>query len=105
MSSKEKIRIKFTGFDHKIVDKAVKEVIDTAKKSGAHTRGPIPLPVDIERHTVLISPHVNKDARDQYEFRTHKRVIDIIELGKNTVDSLMNLDLAAGVSIEIKVFQ
>ena len=101
--NEQTIRIKIAGFDHKLVDRAVKEVLETAKKSGANTRGPVPLPVDIERHTLLISPHVNKDARDQLEIRTHKRLLDIIEPTKKTVDSLMSLALPGGVNIEIKV--
>ncbi len=101
--STNNIRIKLTGFDHKSIDTAVKKILDSVKGQGCVTRGPIPLPVDIERHTVLISPHVNKDARDQYEFRTHKRLLDIIDPSPTAVDALMKLDLAAGVDVEIKL--
>ena len=104
MSTKEqKIRITFTAYDYSLLELAVKAVLEVAKKSGASTSGPVPLPVEIQKHTLLISPHVNKKARDQLEIRTHKRLLDINDVTKSTVDSLMNLDLAAGVNIEIKL--
>jgi len=99
----QKIRIRLKAFDHRLIDISTKKIIDTAKKTGAQVRGAIPLPTVIEKLTVLISPHVNKDARDQYEIRTHKRLIDIVELTDKTVDALMKLDLSAGVEVEISV--
>ena len=90
-------------FDHRLIDQSTQEIVETAKRTGAQVRGPIPLPTNRERYTVLISPHVNKDARDQYEIRTHKRVLDIVEPTEKTVDALMKLDLAAGVDVQIKV--
>ena len=102
-SKENSIRIKITGFDHTQVDRAAKEVLETARNSGSNTRGPIPLPVKIEKHTLLLSPHVNKDARDQLEIRTHKRLLDILDPSKKTVDSLMNLALPGGVNIEVKL--
>ncbi len=97
------IKIRLKSFDYKLIDNSAKEIVDTAKRTGAQVRGPMPLPTNIERWTILISPHVNKNARDQYEIRTHKRYIVIIGPTDKTVDSLMKLDLAAGVDIEIKV--
>ena len=99
----QKIRIKLKSFDHRLIDLSTREIVDTAKRTGARVRGPIPLPTRIERMTILISPHVNKDARDQYEIKTHKRVIDIEEPNDKTVDALMKLDLAAGVDVEISL--
>ena len=99
----QRIRIRLKAFDHKLIDVSTLEIVDTAKKTGAQIRGPIPLPTRKERFTVLISPHVNKDARDQYEIRTHKRLLDIVEPTEKTVDALMKLDLAAGVDVEIKL--
>ena len=99
----QRIRIRLKAFDHKLIDVSTLEIVDTAKKTGAQIRGPIPLPTRKERFTVLISPHVNKDARDQYEIRTHKRMLDILEPTEKTVDALMKLDLAAGVNVEIKL--
>ena len=99
----QKIRIRLKAFDHRLIDQSAQEIVDTAKRTGAQVRGPIPLPTNRERYTILISPHVNKDARDQYEIRTHKRVLDIVEPTEKTVDALMKLDLSAGVDIEIKV--
>lgn len=96
----QKIRIKLKSFDHRLIDKSISEIVDTAKRTGAQIIGPIPLPTRTERFTILISPHVNKDARDQYEIKTHKRMIDIIA-NPATVDSLMKLDLAAGVDVQI----
>tara|TARA_A100001388_G_C28387834_1_gene320060 strand:+ start:164 stop:427 length:264 start_codon:yes stop_codon:yes gene_type:complete len=86
-----------------LIDVSTLEIVDTAKKTGAQIRGPIPLPTRKERFTVLISPHVNKDARDQYEIRTHKRILDILEPTEKTVDALMKLDLAAGVDVQISL--
>jgi len=93
----QRIRIRLKAFDYKLIDASTAEIVETAKRTGAQVRGPIPLPTRKELFTVLISPHVNKDARDQYEIRTHKRLIDIVEPTDKTVDALMRLDLAAGV--------
>lgn len=103
VDKKSRIRIKLKGFDHKQLDDSTKEIIETAKRTGARIKGPILLPTKIERYTVLISPHVNKDARDQYELKTHKRLLDIHEPTDKTVDALMKLDLAAGVDVQISV--
>ncbi|EAZ71558.1 SSU ribosomal protein S10p [Vibrio ponticus] len=89
----QRIRIRLKAFDYKLIDASTAEIVETAKRTGAQVRGPIPLPTRKERFTVLISPHVNKDARDQYEIRTHKRLIDIVEPTDKTVDALMRLDL------------
>jgi small subunit ribosomal protein S10 len=99
----QRIRIRLKAFDHRLIDSSTQEIVDTAKRTGAQVRGPIPLPTRIERFTVLTSPHVDKDARDQYEIRTHKRVIDIVEPTDKTVDALMKLDLAAGVDVQISL--
>ncbi|GAB2727486.1 30S ribosomal protein S10 [Halomonas piscis] len=99
----QKIRIRLKAFDHRLIDQSTAEIVDTAKRTGAQVRGPIPLPTNRERYTVLTSPHVNKDARDQLEIRTHKRVLDIVEPTEKTVDALMKLDLAAGVDVQIKL--
>jgi small subunit ribosomal protein S10 len=99
----QKIRIRLKAFDHRLIDTSTQDIVDTAKRTGAQVRGPIPLPTRIERYTVLVSPHVNKDARDQYELRTHKRMIDIVEPTEKTVDALMKLDLAAGVDVQISL--
>ena len=99
----QRIRIRLKAFDHRLIDKSTQEIVDTAKRTGAQIRGPIPLPTQKERFTVLISPHVNKDARDQYEIRTHKRLLDIVEPTEKTVDALMKLDLAAGVEVQISL--
>ncbi|BBI47823.1 30S ribosomal protein S10 [Vreelandella olivaria] len=99
----QKIRIRLKAFDHRLIDQSTAEIVETAKRTGAQVRGPIPLPTNRERYTILISPHVNKDARDQYEIRTHKRVLDIVEPTEKTVDALMKLDLAAGVDVQIKL--
>ncbi|RTE87655.1 MULTISPECIES: 30S ribosomal protein S10 [Gammaproteobacteria] len=101
--SSQRIRIRLKAFDHRLIDLSTAEIVETAKRTGAQVRGPIPLPTRKERFTVLISPHVNKDARDQYEIRTHKRLIDIIEPTEKTVDALMRLDLAAGVDVQISL--
>ncbi len=99
----QRIRIRLKAFDHKLIDQATTEIVATAKRTGAVIRGPIPLPTRKERFTVLTSPHVDKDARDQYEIRTHKRLLDILEPTEKTVDALMRLDLAAGVDVQISV--
>lgn len=103
MEKRQRIRIRLKGFDHRLVEQSTHEIVETAKRTGAQVMGPIPLPTKKERYTVLISPHVNKDARDQYEIRTHKRLIDIVEPTDKTVDALMKLDLAAGVDVQIKL--
>lgn len=97
------IRIRLKSFDHKLIDRSAKEIVDTAKRTGAQVRGPVPLPTRLERFTILISPHVDKDARDQYEIPTHKRLVMIVEPTDKTVDALMKLDLAAGVDVQIAV--
>lgn len=99
----QQIRIRLKAFDHRLIDQSTQEIVDTAKRTGAQVRGPIPLPTRKERFTVLVSPHVNKDARDQYEIRTHKRVLDIVQPTDKTVDALMKLDLAAGVEVQISL--
>ena len=99
----QNIRIHLKAYDNKILDLSTEEIVNTAKRTGAQVKGPIPLPTKKERFTVLISPHVNKDARDQYEIRTHKRLMDIINPTDKTVDALMKLDLAAGVDVQIKL--
>lgn len=99
----QRIRIRLKGFDHRLIDRSTSEIVETAKRTGARIRGPIPLPTRIERFTILVSPHVDKDARDQYEIRTHKRLIDIMHPTDKTVDALMKLDLAAGVDVQISV--
>ena len=100
----DKIRIRLKAYDHRILDQSTSEIVDTAKRTGARVKGPIPLPTRKERFTILISPHVNKDARDQYEIRTDKRLMDIVYPTDKTVDALMKLDLPAGVDVEIKAF-
>lgn len=99
----QRIRIRLKAFDHRLIDRSTREIVETARRTGAIIKGPIPLPTKIERYTVLISPHVDKDARDQYEIRTHKRLVDIVQPTDKTVDALMKLDLAAGVDIRISV--
>ena len=99
----QKIRIRLKAYDHRVLDQSVKEIVETAKTSGARVIGPIPMPTRRNRWTVLRSPHIDKKSREQFEIRTHKRVIDIVEASPNTVDSLMKLDLSAGVDIEIKL--
>ena len=101
--AKQNIQIRLKAFDHRLIDRSAKEIVDTAKRTGAQIRGPIPLPTRKERFTVLVSPHVNKDARDQYELRTHKRMMVIVDPTDKTVDVLMKLDLAAGVDVHIKL--
>ncbi len=103
VNNNQRIRIRLKAFDHKLIDTSTREIVDTAKRTGAIIRGPIPLPTKIERYTVLISPHVDKDARDQYEIRTHKRLVEISQPTDKTIDALMKLDLAAGVDVQISV--
>jgi len=103
MAANQKIRIRLKAFDHRLIDQSAREIVETAKRTGAVVRGPIPLPTRKERFTLLISPHVNKDARDQYEIRTHKRLMDIVDPTDKTVDALMKLDLSAGVDVQIKL--
>jgi small subunit ribosomal protein S10 len=103
MATNQSIRIRLKAFDHRLIDRSASEIVETAKRTGARVKGPIPLPTKKERYTVLISPHVNKDARDQYEIRTHKRIMDIVDPTDKTVDALMKLDLAAGVDVQIKL--
>lgn len=99
----QRIRIRLKAFDHRLIDQSTARIVETAKRTGAQVRGPIPLPTRKERFTVLVSPHVNKDARDQYEIRTHKRLVDIVEPTEKTVDALMRLDLAAGLDVQISL--
>ena len=99
----QSIRIRLKAFDHKLIDTSTQEIVETARRTGAQIRGPIPLPTRKERFTILVSPHVNKDARDQYEIRTHKRLIDIVEPTEKTVDALMKLNLASGVEVQISL--
>ena len=102
-SLRERIRIRLKAYDHRILDQSTTEIVDTAKRTGATVAGPIPLPTRIERFTVNRSPHVDKKSREQFEIRTHKRLLDIIDPTPQTVDALMKLDLAAGVDVEIKL--
>lgn len=102
-TDKNSIRIKLRAFDHDVLDKSTFEIVETAKRTGARVAGPIPLPTEINRYTVLRSPHVDKKSREQFEIRTHKRLLDILEPTQQTVDALMKLDLAAGVDVEIKL--
>jgi len=97
----QKIRIRLKAFDYKLLDQSVSEIVDTAKRTGAKVAGPIPLPTRVNRYTVLRSPHVDKKSREQFEIRTHKRLIDILEPTQNTIDSLMKLDLSAGIDVSI----
>ncbi len=99
----QNIRIRLRAFDHRVLDQSTGEIVNTAKRTGARVRGPIPLPTRIERFTVLRSPHVDKKSREQFEIRTHKRLLEIIDPTPQTVDALMKLDLAAGVDVEIKL--
>jgi small subunit ribosomal protein S10 len=103
MKKNQRIRIRLKAFDHGLIDQATKEIVDTAKRTGAQVHGPIPLPTRKERFTILVSPNCDKDARDQYEIRTHKRILDILYPTDKTVDALMKLDLAAGVEVQISV--
>jgi small subunit ribosomal protein S10 len=99
----QRIRIRLKAFDHRLIDVSTQEIVNTAKRTGAQIRGPIQLPTRKEKFTILISPHVDKDARDQYEIRTHKRMLDILEPTEKTVDALTKLDLAAGVEVQINL--
>ncbi|MEL7465328.1 MAG: 30S ribosomal protein S10 [Pseudomonadota bacterium] len=99
----QNIRIRLKAFDHRVLDTSTLEIVDTAKRTGADVRGPIPLPTKIEKYTVLRGPHVDKKSREQFEIRTHKRLLDIVDPTPQTVDALMKLDLAAGVDVEIKL--
>ena len=99
----QKIRIRLKAYDHRLIDRSASEIVETAKRTGAQVRGPIPLPNKIEKFTVLRGPHIDKKSRDQWEIRTHKRLLDIVDPTPQTVDALMKLDLAAGVDVEIKV--
>jgi small subunit ribosomal protein S10 len=99
----QNIRIGLKAFDHRVLDQSAREIVNTARRTGAQVRGPIPLPTRIDKYTVLRSPHIDKKAREQFEIRTHKRVLDIIDPTPQTVDALMKLDLASGVDVEIKL--
>ncbi len=99
----QNIRIRLKAFEHRVLDQATNEIANTARRTGAQVRGPIPLPTRIERYTVLRSPHIDKKSREQFEIRTHKRLLDIIDPTPQTVDALMKLDLASGVDVEIKL--
>ena len=101
---KDNIRIRLRAFDHRLLDQSAREIVETAKRTGALVAGPIPLPTRINKYTVNRSPHVDKKSRDQFEIRTHKRLLYILQPNQNTVDTLMRLDLPAGVGVEIKVF-
>ena len=103
MAVKEKIRIRIKGYDHQLVDQSSEKIVATAKRTGARVSGPVPLPTEKQIVTILRSPHVNKDSREQFEQRTHKRLIDILRPSNKTVEALMGLELPAGVEIEIKL--
>ena len=100
----EKIRIRLKAYDHQVLDQSTREIVEIARRTGAHVSGPIPLPTKINRYTVLRSPHVDKKSREQFEMRTHKRLVDILEPTPQTVDALMKLDLPAAIDVEIKAF-
>ncbi|HZT73835.1 MAG TPA: 30S ribosomal protein S10 [Terriglobales bacterium] len=101
---RERIRIRLKAYDYRVLDQSTSEIVDTAKRTGAQIAGPIPLPTDINRYTVLRSPHVDKKSREQFEIRTHKRLLDLLDPTQQTMDALMKLDLPAGVDVEIKAF-
>ena len=103
MVDSQNIRIRLKAFDHRVLDQSTLEIVNTAMRTGAQVRGPIPLPTNIEKYTVLRSPHIDKKSREQFEIRTHKRVLDILDPTPETVDALMKLDLASGVDVEIKI--
>ncbi len=103
VTNSQKIRIRLKAYDHRLLDQSTKEIVDTAKRTGARIVGPIPLPTEINKFCVLRSPHVDKKSREQFEMRTHKRLLDILEPTQQTIDALMKLDLAAGVDVEIKL--
>ena len=100
---RQRIRIRLKAYDHRILDQSVKQIVETAERTGAAVVGPVPLPTKIERFTVIHSPFIDKDSREQFEIRTHKRLIDVIDPGSKTIDTLMRLNLPAGVDIEIKL--
>jgi small subunit ribosomal protein S10 len=102
MPAKQRIRIKLKAFDHRILDRSVTEIVNAAQRTGARVSGPIPLPTSVSKYTVLRSPHVDKKSREQFEIRTHKRLVDIIDPTSQTVDALLKLDLPSGVDVEIK---
>ncbi|MFZ5797195.1 MAG: 30S ribosomal protein S10 [Desulfobulbus sp.] len=99
----DKIRIRLKGYDHKLLDQSTREIVETARRTGATVAGPIPLPTSTSKYTVLRSPHVDKKSREQFEMRTHRRLLDILEPTQQTIDSLMKLELSAGVDVEIKL--
>jgi small subunit ribosomal protein S10 len=101
--TKQRIRIRLKAYDHKILDRSAEQIVETANRTGANVSGPVPLPTEINRYTVLRSPFIDKDSREQFEIRTHKRLIDVLEPTPKTVDALMRLNLPAGVDIEIKL--
>ena len=103
MRTNQNIKIRLKSFDYRLIDQSTKEIVETAKRTGAQVRGPIPLPTKKEHYTVLTSPNIDKDARDQYEIRTHKRLVVIMQPTDKTVDALMRLDLAAGVDVQISI--
>jgi small subunit ribosomal protein S10 len=103
MMTNQKIRIRLKAYDHKLLDQSAMEIVETTRETGAKVAGPIPLPTVINKYCVLRAPHVNKKSREQFEIRTHKRLLDILEPTQQTVDALMKLDLAAGVDVEIKL--
>ena len=103
MATNQNIRIRLKAFDHRLIDNSAREIVDTAKRTGATVKGPIPLPMKMERYTVMISPHVNQDARDPYAIRTPPRLMDIVDPTDKTVDALMKLELPAGVDVQIKL--
>ena len=103
MSTKQKIRIRLKAFDYKLIDQSAIEIVETAKRTGAIVKGPVPLPTRMQRFDILRSPHVNTTSRDQFEIRTHQRLMDIVDPTDKTVDALMKLDLAAGVDVQIKL--
>ena len=105
MADKQKIRIRLKAYDHELIDQSTKKIVETVNRTGAVVRGPIPLPTDKHRYTVIRGPHIDKDSREHFEMRIHKRLLDIIEPTPKTVDSLQRLDLPAGVDIEIKIQQ
>ena len=102
--AKQKIRIRLKAFDHRLLDQSARQIVDAAERTGAHVVGPVPLPTHIEKFSVARSPFIDKDSQEQFEIRTHKRLLDILEPTQNTVDALMKLDLPAGVDVEIKAF-
>jgi small subunit ribosomal protein S10 len=101
--AKQKIRIRLKAYDHRVLDQSAKQIVETAERTGAQVSGPVPLPTKIEKFTVMRSPFIDKDSREQFEIRTHKRLIDVIDPGSKTIDTLMRLNLPAGVDIEIKL--